>query len=212
MATRFPHDSLWQPRCTTCIYHIHNIRRLDWDTLLDPLTPQPRTPHKPIPIPLSPRPVQGMPAQLLALPDNSFGRLPRCQPLSLGDILAIRDRRFIPIYPTRRRKDCRRPRGINALRQSVGCETAKDDRVDRAQPADGEEADDDGGDHGHIHQDRITLPHAFVPQHGREGLDLVQELRVRKLLLRPRDGAVVEECRCIAVACENVPVDAVVAG
>lgn len=128
------------------------------------------TPHQPIPIPLPPLPPQRMPRGqqplcfsspslapflaphlLLALPDQGPRRRPRRtrETARLDDQLAVRNGRLGPVEAARRRQDGLWARRLDALRQGVGREAAKDDGVEGAEAGDGEEADEHGGDHGH---------------------------------------------------------------
>lgn len=63
-----------------------------------------------------------------------------------------------------------------------------------------------------IHQHDIPLPDPLLAQHPSQHLDFLEELRVGVRLFAPRDGRVPDDGRGIAVAVEDVPVDAVVGG
>lgn len=211
MASGIPDHPLGQPSCAAGVNHIYTISPLHRDTLLDPLTPQLRTPHEAIPVHLAPRPIKRVPSQLLALPDDRPGRLPRRKPLGLDNIIPVRDRRLIPIDPTRRSENSLGPRGIDTLRQRVGREAPKDNSMDGAQPRHGQQPDQRGGDHGHIHEYSIAFANALGAQHRRQGLDVVQQLGVADALFCARHGAVVQDRGLAAVSRLHVAVDAVVA-
>lgn len=132
----------------------------------------------------------------------------------LRDEMAVCKRCFGAVDAAGRGEDGLGSTCVNALREGGGREPAKDDGVDGAEAVDGEEGDEGGGDHGHVDQHDVALADvAFVAEDGSEGLDLGEERGVGGgLFCRGGDGAVVEDGWGGAVACQDVPVEAVVAG
>ena len=98
---------------------------------------------------------------------------------------------------------------VDAGAQAVGAEAAEDDRVDGAEPGDGEHGDDGLGDHRQVDRDAVALADAEGGEHVGGALDLGGQLGVGDAagvagLALPVDGD------AVAVAGLDVAVEAVV--
>src|SRR5262249_62406749 len=69
-------------------------------------------------------------------------------------------------------------RVVDAVTQGLRAETAKGDRVRRADTRAGEQANRQFGDHRHVEGDDIALLDAQVQQRGGEGIDLTVEIAI----------------------------------
>ena len=98
---------------------------------------------------------------------------------------------------------------VDARAQAVGREAAEHHRVHRADAGDGEHRADRLGDHRQVDRDAVALLDAELGQHVREALDLVGELGVGDLAAVAR-LALPQQRDAVAVACVDVPVEAVV--
>lgn len=212
MPAGLSHHALGQPRRARRVNHIDAICALDRHTLAHPLAPQRGAPHEAVPAPLAALPPQRVPGQLLALPDEGPRGLPLGEALGLLDVVPIGDGGLGAVDAAGGGEDDARAARVDALGEGLGREAAEDDGVEGTEARSGEDADEDGGDHGHIDEHDVAPAHALVAQDGSEGLDLIEELGVGDALLGARDWAVIEDGRTLAMAGEDVAVDAVVAG
>ena len=83
--------------------------------------------------------------------------------------------------------------------------------MDRADARAGQHRDVGARDHRQIDHHAVALDDAEVAQHGREGRDLVEQLRVGDRLGEADHRRVVDDRRLVATARRDVTVDAVVA-
>ena len=98
---------------------------------------------------------------------------------------------------------------VDACAQAVCREAAEDHRVDGAQARDGEHRGDRLGDHRQVDRDPIARHDTEAREHVRDAFDLVGQLGVGHAALVAR-LTLPEECDAVAVACLDVPVEAVV--
>ncbi len=98
---------------------------------------------------------------------------------------------------------------VNAGAQAVSAEAAENDRVHRAQPGNRLHRDDCFGDHRHVNGNAVALADAECGQQVCCALDLFGELGIRDRAAVARLALKVER-NAVAVACLNVPVEAVV--
>jgi hypothetical protein len=94
----------------------------------------------------------------------------------------------------------------------MGRKTSEDDRVHRSDARTGEHRYDGLGNHRHVDHDAVAGLHAESDEDTTERRHVLQQSGVGDRLLRPRDGAVVDQRRAFAVPGDDVPVERVVAG
>ncbi len=95
--------------------------------------------------------------------------------------------------------------------KGLGAEAAEDDGVHRADPRAGEHRVGEGRDHGHVDADPVSLPDAVAQQHVGHPADVVLQLPVGDVLVRPDLVLGPDDGRLLAEG-PQVPVDAVEAG
>ena len=107
------------------------------------------------------------------------------------------------------RDDHLRLRVVDPRRELVRREPAEDDRVHGPDPRAGEHGNDRLGDHRHVDDDPVAMPHALRRKCSREAGNRVAQLTVGECGLPVGDGRVVDQRGLIGAATVDMAVDRV---